>query len=155
VSDAERSWSDLFDAANQVRAYRLAASRTIDPGERDAQRQAVESHLAGVAQWPKGGLETLRKELASHDGADVAANEKALRMLCIRAEIVTDTPTPAEDQSLRREYQVKRLIENMGQGTRADVAQLDAMALEWISVGPTEEATYLPLLERFKRCRER
>jgi hypothetical protein len=29
------------------------------------------------------------------------------------------------------------------------------MTIEWVGVGPTEEATYLPLLERFKRCRQR
>ena len=148
--DAQRSWSDLFDAANRVRAYRLAAA--LDSSERDALRQAAETHIAGITQWPKGGLETLRKELASGNSGDIAANEKALRLLCIRAEIVTDTPTPAQDQTLRREYQVQRLVQNMGQGTRADEAQLDAMALEWIRVGPTEEAAYLPLLERFKRC---
>jgi Domain of Unknown Function (DUF349) len=155
ASDAERSWSDLFDAANRVRAYRLAVTRATDAGECDTLRQAAENHIAGVAQWPKGALETLRKAFAGQDGADVAANEKALRMLCIRAEIVTDTPTPSEDQSLRREYQVQRLIKNMGQGTSADEAQLDAMTLDWVSVGPTEEAIYLSLLERFKRCRQR
>jgi hypothetical protein len=155
ASDAERSWSDLFDAANRVRAYRLAVAQVVDAGEQDNLRQEAESHIAGVAQWPKGGLETLKKELAARDGADVAANEKALRLLCIRAEIVTETTTPAEDQSLRREYQVQRLIQNMGQGSRADEAQLDTMALEWVGVGPTEAAVYLELLERFKRCRQR
>jgi len=153
ASDAERSWSDLFDAANRVRAYRLAASR--EAAERDALRQDAETHLAAIERWPKGGLETLKKELGRANSGDIAANEKALRLLCIRAEIITDTPTPAEDQPLRREYQVQRLIKNMGQGTSADDAQLDVMALEWVSVGPTEEETYLALLERFKRCRER
>jgi hypothetical protein len=151
----ERSWSDLFDAANRVRAYRLAAAQAADPGERAALRQAAETHIAGVAQWPKGSLETLKKELASEDRGDVCANEKALRMLCIRAEITTDTPTPPEDQSLRREYQVQRLIKTMGQGSNGDEPELDAMALEWIGVGPTGEATYQALLERFKRCRQR
>jgi hypothetical protein len=155
ASAAEHSWSDLFDAANRVRAYRLALTRAAEAAEQEALRQAVESHIAGVAQWPKGGLEILKKELAGQDGADVAANEKALRMLCIRAEIVTDTATPVEDQSLRREYQVQRLIRSMGQGSSADEAQLDALALEWVSVGPTEEAIYLALLERFKRLRQR
>jgi hypothetical protein len=75
--------------------------------------------------------------------------------LCIRAEITTDTPTPPEDQSLRREYQVQRLIKTMGQGSNGDEPELDAMALEWIGVGPTGEATYQALLERFKRCRQR
>ncbi len=155
ASDAERSWSDLFDAANRVRAYRLATSRAADAAECDALRQEAENHIAAVARWPKGGLETLRKELGRGNSGDIAANEKALRLLCIRAEIITDTATPPEDQALRREYQVQRLIKNMGQGSGADEATLDAMAMEWVSVGPTEEATYLPLLERFKRCRER
>ena len=56
---------------------------------------------------------------------------------------------------MRREYQVQRLIKSMGQGNGGDETALDAMALEWIGVGPTEEATYLSLLERFKRCRQR
>jgi hypothetical protein len=77
-----------------------------------------------------------------------------LRTLCIRAEILSDIPTPPEDQALRRDYQVQRLIQNMGQGISADETQLDTMALEWIGVGPAEEATYAPLLERFKRCRQ-
>jgi hypothetical protein len=155
ASDADRSWSDLFDVANRVRAYRLATSRAADAAECDALRQEVETHIAAVARWPKGGLETLKKELDRGNSGDIAANEKALRLLCIRAEILTDTPTPPEDQSLRREYQVQRLIKNMGQGSSADETTLDAMAMEWVSVGPTEEATYLALLERFKRCRER
>jgi hypothetical protein len=74
-------------------------------------------------------------------------------MLCIRAEILTDMPTPPVDQALRREYQVQRLMQSMGQGVRLDEAQLDAMAIEWVGVGPVDEATYLPLLERFRRCR--
>lgn len=153
--DADRSWSDLFDAANRVRAYRLASSRGADSAECDGLRQEAETHIAAVARWPKGGLEALRKELGRGNTSDIAANEKALRLLCIRAEIITDAATPPEDQSLRREYQVQRLIQNMGQGSGADEATLDAMAIEWVSVGPTEEATYLALLERFKRCRER
>ena len=155
ASDAERSWSDLFDVANRVRAYRLASSRAADAAECDALRQEAETHIAAVTRWPKGGLETLKKELLRGNSGDIEANEKALRLLCIRAEIITDTPTPPEDQSLRREYQVQRLIKNMGQGSGADEATLDAMAMEWVSVGPTEEATYQPLVERFKRCRER
>jgi len=155
ASDAERSWSDLFDAANRVRAYRLATSRVAEAAECDALLHEAEIHMASVARWPKGGLETLKKELARANSGDIAANEKALRLLCIRAEIITDTPTPTEDQSLRREYQVQRLIKNMGQGSGADEATLDSMAMEWVSVGPTEATTYLSLLERFKRCRER
>jgi hypothetical protein len=153
--DAEHSWNDLFEAASRVRAYRLAVARPADVSERDALRQAAESYVASVRQWPKGGLEAIKHELAREDSSDVAANEAALKMLCIRAEILTDTPTPPEDQPLRREYQVQRLIQNMGQGIAADESQLDTMALEWIRVGPTEEAAYERLLSRFRRCRQR
>jgi hypothetical protein len=152
---AERSWDDLFEAANRVRVYRLAVARQADVSERDALRQAAEGYVASVDRWPKGGLEAIKHELAREDSGDVAANEAALRMLCIRAEILTDRPTPPEDQPLRREYQVKRLIQTMGQGIAAEEAQLDTMAIEWVGVGPTDEGAYERLLTRFQGCRQR
>jgi Domain of Unknown Function (DUF349) len=155
ASNVERSWTDLLDAANRVRAYRAAIAREADVAERDALKQAAEACVASVAQWPKGGLEAVKKALAKDDAGDLQANETLLRTLCIRAEILTDVATPPEDQTLRREYQVQRLIQGLGQGITADEKQLDAMTIEWIGVGPTEEATYLALLERFERCRQR
>lgn len=155
TSDVERSWENLFAAADRVRAYRYAVARDADSSERETLKKEAEDYIAGVSRWPAGALEVLRKELARDGGGDFASNEKALRMLCIRAEILTDTPTPSEDQSLRREYQVQRLISNMGQGSKTDGSELDALALEWIAIGPTDERAYKPLLERFVRCRER
>jgi Domain of Unknown Function (DUF349) len=155
ASNVERSWTDLLEAAKRVRAYREAVARDSDEPLVAALKQAVDDYVANVSQWPKGGLEAVRKALAKADGSDFAVNEAALRTLCIRAEILTDVPTPAEDQGLRRDYQVRRLVKGMGQGLGADESQLDDMTLEWIGVGPTEEVTYLALLERFKRCRER
>jgi hypothetical protein len=153
LRDTEQSWSDLLDAGNRVRAYRLALAGNADPAQRDSLRQVAEDHIASVNQWPKGGQEAIKEALASGDGADLAANEKALRLLCIRAEVLADRPTPAEDQALRREYQVQRLIQGMGQGITADSTQLDTLTMEWLRVGPIEESTYLRLLERFKGCR--
>jgi hypothetical protein len=154
ASNAERSWVDLLDAANRVRAYRAAFAREVAEAERDALKQAAEDYIAGVAQWPKGGLEALKKALSKAEAGDFEANETVLRTLCIRAEILADLPTPPEDQTLRREYQVQRLIKGMGQGITTDEKQLDAMTIEWLGIGPTEEGTYLALLERFKRCRQ-
>lgn len=151
--DAERGWISLFAAADHVRAYRLARVRDADAVQLDALRQVAEERLADAAQSHKRGLEALRNALAQQDDGDLAANERALRLLCIRAEILTDTPTPAADQALRREYQVQRLQESMGQGVKAEQGQLDAMTIEWLGVGPTEEATYVGLRERFMRLR--
>jgi hypothetical protein len=151
--DAEQGWIDLLDTTNHVRAYRLALARSADAAECDALKQAADDRLNSAAKLPKRGAEALKNALAQQGNSDVAANELALRTLCIRAEILTDTPTPTADQPLRREYQMKRLMESMGQGVKVEEAQLDTLAIEWVGVGPTEEATYLPLLERFKECR--
>ena len=153
LRDGERSWSDLLDAADRVRAYRWALVRNADPAQRDSLRQAAEDYIASVSQWPRGGREAIKSALASAAGADPAANEKALRLLCIRAEILADRPTPAEDQGLRREYQVQRLIQSMGQGITTDSTQLDTLTMEWIRVGPIDAGAYAPLLDRFKGCR--
>jgi Domain of Unknown Function (DUF349) len=152
---AERSWTDMLDAANRVRAYRLAVARDADSSQQEALRQAAESGIAAVGKWPKGGLDAIKLALAADGAGDVAANEAALRMLCVRAEILTDVATAPEDQLLRRQYQVQRLMQSMGQGVRADETQLDSLTLDWVGVGPVDEAVYLQLLERFKRCRQR
>jgi hypothetical protein len=155
--DAERSWSDLFDAANHVRAYRLGMAKGLDAEQLARLKDAAESFIAAVQRWPKGGLDGIKQALgrAPEHGADLAANEAALKMLCIRAEVLTDLPTPPEDQPLRRDYQLQRLVQSLGQGVRADETQLDTMAIEWVGVGPVEDAAYEPLLQRFRRCRER
>ncbi|MBL8267728.1 DUF349 domain-containing protein [Steroidobacter sp.] len=149
--DAEQGWLGLLDAANQVRAYRLAVVRQADAAELDTLKQAAE---ASLTTGPKRGLDVLKKAFANAGDGDLVANESALRTLCIRAEILTDSPTPASDQTLRREYQVQRLMKSMGQGVKADDGP-EALALEWLAVGPTEEATYLQLLERFKVSRSK
>jgi len=153
--DAERSWSDLFEAANHVRAYRLAVARGLDTAQLDTLSAAAETCMASVRHWPKGGLHALKQALARERPEDLAANEAALKTLCIRAEILADLQTPPEDQPLRRDYQLQRLVQSMGQGVSAEEMHLDTLAIEWVGVGPVEEATYQPLLQRFRRCRER
>jgi len=153
--DAEQGWLSLFDAAGYVRSYRLALARNADASERDSLKQAADEFLASTAKLPKRGLDALKNALAQQGGTNLAANEVALRKLCIRAEILTDSPTPDTDQTLRREYQVQRLMESMGQGIKADDTQLDTLTIEWLGVGPTEETTYPRLLERFKECRSK
>ena len=157
--DAERSWTELLDAADRVRTYRLSVARNADTGQRDTLRRAAEEAIASGARWPKAALNALKKELDRGDVDDVAANESTLRRLCIRAEIAVELPTPAEDQPLRREYQVQQLIQTMGQGTGNDRSgadePLNALTLEWVGVGPADETVYTSLAERFRECRRK
>ena len=153
--DDERGWDDLFEAANHVRAYRLAVARGLDTEQLDILKYTADTRIGSVQRWPKGGLDAVKKGLTPERSADLAANEVALKLLCIRAEILTDVPTPPEDQALRRQYQLQRLAQSMGQGIRVDETHLDTMAIEWVSVGPVEDLAYEPLLERFRHCRAR
>ncbi|WP_129779826.1 DUF349 domain-containing protein [Peristeroidobacter soli] len=148
--EAEEGWAALLDASNAVRAHRLALVQ--DAADRDSLREAAEAQLTRPIKWPKRGLDVLKHALAQPGSTDLATSELALRTLCVRAEILTDSPTPSADQTLRREYQVKRLMQSMGQGIKSEEG-LDALTLEWLAVGPIEEGTYLQLLERFKSCR--
>lgn len=157
--DAERSWTELLDAADRVRTYRLSVARNADDAERDVLRRAAEEAIASGPRWPKAALNVLKKELDRADAGDVAANETALRRLCIRAEIAVELPTPEEDQPLRREYQVQQLMRKMGQGLGNEDSDgdepLNALTLEWIGVGPANEAVYSSLAERFRECRRK
>jgi hypothetical protein len=154
--DAERSVADLFEAAGRVHAYARAVARNAEASEREILKQAAETFIAGVEHWPKGGLQALKGTLANAGAvseADSAAHVKALRTLCIRAEIHSETSTPPEDEALRREYQVQRLMQGMGQGSQADDGDWDVMVLEWIRIGTVSPAVHESLQSRFLSCR--
>jgi hypothetical protein len=71
-------------------------------------------------------------------------------MLCIRSEILNDVPTPAEDEDLRRAYQMQRLVERMGRGKDGADDDAQSLALEWTRGGCVSEDVYRSLLERFR-----
>ena len=72
-------------------------------------------------------------------------------MLCIRGEILADLPTPPEDQAQRRDYQMRRLVERMGQRSEAAGDDFESLVLEWVRAGGVAPPTYESLLERFRR----
>ena len=156
--EKEQSFTDLFEAARRIQAYGWSVAQDTALSDREALKQAAETFIAGVQQWPKGSPETLKEAWAKADaaaGLDAAAHEDALRTLCIRGEILADLPTPPEDQALRRDYQVKRLMQRMGQRSDAAADEADTLALEWARVGPVSPGQHEALQGRFLRCRPR
>ena len=154
--DRERSVADLLEAGRLIQAFGRAVARDGAAVAREELKLAAEAFIAGVPRWPKGAPQALKDAwLAAGAAAEAkgAAHEKALRMLCIRSEILTDEPTPPEDQALRREYQVQRLVQHMGRPGDARADDLDALALEWVRVGPAPPQAHESLLGRFLRCR--
>jgi hypothetical protein len=154
--DKELSFTNLLEAARLIHLYGWAVAQGDAPSDLEAHKQAAELFIAGVEQWPKGAAQALKEAwVKAHAAAslDAAAHETALRMLCIRSEILTDRPTPPEDHALRRAYQVQRLVRSMGQRSEENADDLDAFGLEWVRVGPVPAATHQTLLARFLRCR--
>jgi hypothetical protein len=89
------------------------------------------------------------QQAAAAADADLAANEKSYRTLCIRSEVFRDRATPPEDQALRREYQMQRLMQRMGQHSEEDSDAWEVLALAWVRIGPIDPRQYQALLARF------
>ena len=147
-------WVDLLEAADKIRLSQL----TTKDAERAALKQQTKEFMDGVTQWPKNGLAALEQKLALEHPVDAQQqddNEQTLKTLCIRAEILTDQETPAEDKALRMQYQVSRLQQGFGQTTFANDPNIQDLTLEWVAVGPVPTDIYQPLLERFQRSRSK
>ena len=156
AGERQQSITHLFEAARLIHAYGWTVAQEAAASDRESHKQAAESFIAGVPQWPKGGLAALKDAWAKAHAAsqvDVQALETALRTLCIRREMLTGTATPPEDQALRREFQMQRLVERMGQARESNDDEAEALTLEWIRVGPISPSTYDSLLSRFVRGR--
>jgi hypothetical protein len=152
VREREKSLEDLLEVAGHIHAYGRAVGVAAPADECQALKEAAETRAAGVPQWPKGGAEAISdawKRAVSPGPLDDGA-EKAFRTLCIRAEILKDLPTPAEDQGLRREYQMQRLVERMGQGREATEDDAGSLALEWTRSSSATGERYGSLLARFR-----
>jgi hypothetical protein len=149
--DKERSLEDFLEAASRIHAYGRAVSQAAPVAEREALKQAAETYIAGVSRWPKGGAEALADAWGAAEAAKPfeAAHEKALRMLCVRSEILIDLPTPVEDQELRREYQMRRLVERMGRGNDGADDSVEGLSLEWTRGNSASEDVYQSLFARF------
>jgi RNase P/RNase MRP subunit POP5 len=144
---------NLLEAGRRVQACERAVAGSLAAEERAVLKRGAEAFIASAKAWPKGGLLAVGKRLAAADALtalDAAANEKALRSLCIRGEILNESPTPPEDESMRRDYQMQKLVRGMGKGLAAD--DWSVLLLEWVSTGAVAAAIYLPLEARFVRC---
>jgi hypothetical protein len=154
--DSSASFTNLLEAGRLVRVYEWAVMENADAGECEAYKRAALAFMEGVPRWPRGGLQTVKDTLAKVESAGSGTGaddrEKSLRLLCIRGEIEREIPSPAEDEALRREYQVQRLMQGMGQGMHSSDSDWDARGLDWIRIGAISPALHSALQERFLRC---
>lgn len=160
VREKQQAWEHVLEAGNLIRQYRLGLASGGDAETIEARRLDAANYLEAERAWPKGALQALRAELARSTAADapsgdVGANEAALRLLCIRAELLTDSATPEADQPLRREYQLQQLLKGLGQAQAEGAQAFESLVYEWLAVGASSDGVYAQLLERFNACRRR
>ena len=143
-------WDNLFTASAMIGL----AQTTSDESASDALLTKAQDFIASVEQWPKNGYQALEKKMARGSALDRAEDyQKALQLLCIRAEILADQETPPEDKALRMQYQVSRLQQGFGQNSSPNGVSIQDLVIEWIAAGALANDIYEPLLERFNHCR--
>jgi hypothetical protein len=148
--DAQKSITDIFEAARKVRACEWAVIQGASDSERQALRLQAEEFFGAMKKGPTGTHQAIKEALAKSDtvtGVDLEARERALRILCIRCEILSDKPTPVEDENLRREFQVQRLMQGLGQGALSN--DWNAMLVEWIRINAVAPDLHDSLQSRF------
>ena len=143
-------WDNLFTACDMIRLSQIATDTT----ESESLLQTAKDFIDSVEQWPKNGRHALDTKIAlGHSSSGSNDHQKALRLLCIRAEILADQDTPAEDKALRMEYQVSRLQQGFGQNSSPNGVSIQDLVIEWIAAGAVANDIYEPLLERFNHYR--
>ena len=143
-------WDNLFTASAMIGL----AQTTSDESASDALLTKAQDFMASVEQWPKNGYQALEKKMARGSALDRTEDyQKALQLLCIRAEILADQETPPEDKALRMQYQVSRLQQGFGQNSSPNGVSIQDLVIEWIAAGALANDIYEPLLERFNHCR--
>lgn len=151
VALKQQVWINLFSANKLVNDYELAL---VNGSSADADQTQIQAQIDAINPWPAGGLKAIQQKLArAHGSADLAANLTLLRELCIRADILTDSPTPASEQALRTAFQVNQLQQNFGRKAQDASAEFENVVFEWIAVGAVAEQDYAPLFARFNACR--
>lgn len=137
---ANEGWSAFFDLCKSI-------NTELSTGD----ESKIESLVAEMSSWPESTESVIKQKMKNLEEAkqsDVKENEKALKILCIRSEILAEKETPASDKALRMEYQVNMLRQGLGANSAASNAKLD-IALEWAKVGPVAERDYEALATRF------
>jgi exonuclease SbcC len=123
---------------------------------------ASASHVAALQeQWQQLGLPAdweraidARRQRALQaaqggESLDHAGNEERLRELCIALEILLDVETPEEDRQRRRDYQMRRLQQGLGQAAGNRREQGEALQVQWHTTGSAAAGVHSRLQARF------
>jgi exonuclease SbcC len=148
----QQIWVNLFSANKVVNDYELALVKGKLPDLAD--QAELQTHIDSISQWPAGGLKAVQQKLARANGsANLVENLNTLRELCVRAEILTESETPASEQSLRTAFQVNQLQQNFGRKIQDTASEMENLVFDWVTTGAVDAKEYEALFDRFNTCR--
>ncbi len=127
-------WLNLFTLHTQLTN---SEQKALEDSDREQLIANIEAQ-----KLPAQCADILKTRVLSTEAINAEQSLAALKLLCIRAEILANKDSPAEDKTLRMQYQVQALQENFG-AARADTQE--QLAREWISYRgcPTKELAAL------------
>lgn len=117
------AWNTLFTLNTEISAYEVAPT--------ESHKEQLEEAL-NTTKLPSGCSDILRARLNMAPAPNGSESAKALRLLCIRAEIANGKGSPDADKNLRMTYQVETLQQSFG-SIGGDTNE--NLAKEWITHG--------------------
>lgn len=143
-------WQQVFTLSDAIGRLGLKS-----PDDRDIATVDIENKLADT-RWPEGVKQLLKTKYESM--ADVTSisedslqsSEETLRLLCIRAEILTDHSSPETDSALRMTYQMSLLKDGIRYKRDAETALI--LTTDWLRVSAVPADVYEALFKRFYAC---
>ncbi|MFV9615310.1 MAG: DUF349 domain-containing protein [Gammaproteobacteria bacterium] len=94
-----------------------------------------------------------KRRNAAQAAIDRTAIGEERRMLCIQLEIALDAESPAEDKTLRMQYQLDQMNKSgLGQKTANSAGHIENMEIDWLCMPGAEPKQQKELDERFQRA---
>ncbi len=140
------AWRSYFDVCEKINAY--CCDFQENDSDQSAKRTELDEFIASVDQWPDGCFNLIKQRMAAQDFEVKEDNLKALKILCIRVEILSEKETPEQDKSLRMEYQVNMLKKGIGTVIQEENVAA-SIAKEWGQAGPVSQEDYASVFKRF------
>ncbi|MDZ7923617.1 MAG: DUF349 domain-containing protein [Marinagarivorans sp.] len=134
----QQIWLDLFTLNSELHQNEQTP---LDEATRELLMTKIDEQ-----KLPAQCADILKARIQSTESFNEQQTLNALKLLCIRAEILAGKESPAADKNLRMQHQVKALQENFG---AAQTDTQEQLAREWISHGGCPTKDLVALQQRF------
>lgn len=153
LEQEEKSWSSLMALGNHLSHIET----TSDSDVFDSLKIRIDQSVEAVRVWPENLKVLIMKRVdalndpqrtVSSKSKDASQSVDALRLLCIRAEILANKESEPTDSEMRMQYQMGLLKE--GVRYQRDDKTINSLLIDWVMAPYVDDVHYSPLLKRFR-----